>query len=274
MIFHLPITRRPLAILVLTGATVFGSACAPRITTDQEVQMGEDLAAEINRELPIVDVPPIHGYINDLGSTIARTADPRDIPYSFYVVNTAEVNAFAVPGGHVYLFRGLIERTENLSELAGVVAHEVAHVVERHGIEQWRRAQQAQMGLALASILLGGIPDPAAVAIELGAAGVFAGYSRDAEREADEEAVDYLVEVGIHPEGLVTFFEKLLEERRREPGALEQFFATHPTTEERMENTRGHIAAIPADQLAGLQQDSDAFQQFRQQVIQLPPPPQ
>jgi beta-barrel assembly-enhancing protease len=275
MLFQRRATVQPIALLFLLGAATLGGACAPRVTTQQEVQIGQDLAQEINRELPIVGEPAIVEYINQLGTSIALNADPRDIPYTFYVANTEEVNAFSVPGGHVYVYRGLIDRTENLSELAGVLAHEIAHVVERHAIDQWRRAQQAQLGLAvLFGVLLGRAPAPLeGVAIDLGAAGVFAGYSRDAEREADQEAIGYLVDSGIHPIGLVTLFEKLLAERERQPGALMQLFATHPITEERIQTTRAAIEALPPQALEGLARDSEAYQRFRRQVGRLPPPP-
>jgi len=262
-----------LAIMLLVVVSFALAACAPRVTVQEERALGADLARQINQELPVVDDPAIDGYINRLGRSIARVADPRgDFDYTFYVANTPEINAFAVPGGHVYVYRGLIERAANESQLAGVLAHEVAHVVERHGIEQWQRAQQTQLGLAvLYGILLN--RDPGTIeqtAIQLGAAGVFAGYSRTAEREADDLAIGYLVDAGIHPDGLVEFFEVLLAERDRDPGRLEQFFATHPTTRERIERTRAEIEALPPHTLAGLRRDHDDFQRFRRQVSALP----
>ena len=166
-------------------------------------------------------------------------------------------------------------RREQRASSSSSTTHEIAHVVERHAIDQWRRAQQAQLGLAvLFGVLLGRAPAPLeGVAIDLGAAGVFAGYSRDAEREADREAIGYLVETGIHPLGLVTFFEKLLAERERQPDGLAQLFATHPITEERIQTTRTAIEALPPQALEGLPRDSDAYQRFRRQVGRLPPPP-
>ncbi len=252
------------------------TACAPRITTEQEMALGQDLAQQIEEELDLIDDPAVVGYVNELGQQIVAVADPRNaIDYSFNVVNTQEINAFAVPGGHIYLHRGLVEASENLAEFAGVVAHEIAHVVERHGIDQWRRAQQAEMGLQiLYGVLLGRQPGPIeGAAVQLGAAGVFAGYSREAEREADDEAIGYLIDAGIHPIGLVDFFQTLMDTRDREPGRVEQFFATHPATQERIDNTRAAIEALPEERLEGLQRDSEAFQTFRRQVSALPPPP-
>ncbi|WP_038049031.1 MULTISPECIES: M48 family metallopeptidase [unclassified Thioalkalivibrio] len=263
------------AVLALVGVFVLASACAPRVSVQEERQLGEELAEEMNAELPIVEEPAINDYINSLGRSIAAVADDREeIDYTFYVVNGPDVNAFAVPGGHIYVYRGLIERADDMSELAGVLAHEVGHVVKRHGIDQWRRAQQAEMGLAVVyGVILGRDPGAAEqVAVQVGAAGVFAGYSREAEREADDVAIGYLVDAGIHPIGLVSFFETLLDERDRDPGRVEQFFATHPTTRERVENTQARIDALPQETLDGLARDSDDFQRFRRQVEALPEP--
>jgi beta-barrel assembly-enhancing protease len=260
--------RRPAGVLALGGSVALAAGCAPAVTVQDEVQLGQQLSAQINRELPLVSDPTAVQYINRLGRSISDIADPRGIPYNFYIVNDASVNAFAVPGGHIYINRGLIERAENLSEVAGVLAHEVGHVVHRHGIEQWRRAQQAEMGLAVLYGILLGRP-PAGVeqaAIQIGGTAVFAGYSREAEREADQVAIEYLIRRGIHPMGLVTMFEKLMAESQRDPSRVEQWFATHPTTQERIDNTRADIQSLPAATLSGLTRDSQEFQQFRQRV--------
>jgi beta-barrel assembly-enhancing protease len=267
----MPDLRRTAGILALTGTTALGASCAPAVTVQEEVQLGQQLSAQLAQELPLVQDGPVVQYINQLGNSIAQRADPR-IRYSFYVVNAPEVNAFAVPGGHIYVNRGLIERSQNMSELAGVLAHEVAHVAHRHGIEQWRRAQQANTGLALVyGILLGRAPGGLEqVGLQLGGAAVFAGYSRDAEREADATAIQYLVATGIHPRGLVTMFETLMAERQRNPGSVEQWFATHPTTQERVNNTQAAINRLPAATLQGLTTNTQAFAEFRTRVSRLP----
>lgn len=263
--------QRTLALGLVAGSAGL-AACG--IGTQQEVEMGREYAAEINRQLPIVDDPQIHQYINQLGNRIQRQPGNRDIPYTYYVVNIEEVNAFAVPGGFVYLNRGLIERTENLSELAGVLAHEIAHVEARHSVEMLERLQAAQAGVAIASVLLGGPPGGlAGAAVDVGATLYFASHSRAAEREADAIAVDLLPGAGIDPNGLVTFFQKLLEERQRSPAQVEQWFATHPLTEERIVDTRGMIAELPPERLRGLEVTSAEYRAFRNRVAQLPPPP-
>ncbi|MBW3553678.1 MAG: M48 family metalloprotease [Gemmatimonadetes bacterium] len=261
--------RRTLALGLVAGS-VGVTACG--VSTQQEIDMGRQYAAEINRQLPIVTDPQVHRYINELGNLIQRQEGNRDIPYTFYVVNSEEINAFAVPGGFVYINRGLIERTDNLSELAGVLAHEIGHVEARHSAEMMERMQAAQVGVGLASILLGGPPSGlAGAAVDVGATAYFARHSREAENEADAIAVRLLPSAGIDPAGLVTFFKELIEERERTPSTLEQWFSTHPLTEERIANVRNLIQALPPQQNLAI--TSQTYQTFKQRVRSLPAPP-
>jgi predicted Zn-dependent protease len=255
-----------LAVVLVLGAA---SACA--ISTQQEQQIGRDYAAQLDRELPIVNEPAVERYLSALGSEIARNSGRRDVTYRFRLVNSSVVNAFAVPGGYIYINRGIVERASNMSEVAGVVAHEIAHVDLRHSAEQIGRAQTANTGLTLAYILLGRSPGTAErAAINVGGGLYFASHSREAENEADAAAVPMLVASGIDPNGLPTFFRKLLDEQRGQSSAVTQWFSTHPTTEDRIDNVRGLIANQPAARLRGLQQDSDAFRRFKGAVSRLP----
>lgn len=236
--------------------------------------MGRQYAAEINRQLPIVDDPAIHRYINQLGNRIQRQPGNRDIPYTYYVVNIDQINAFAIPGGHVYVNRGLIERTDNLAELAGVVGHEIGHVEARHSAEMLERMQAAQAGVTIASILLGGPPQGVAgAAVNVGAQAYFAHHSREAENEADAIAVRLLPRAGIDPAGMVTFFKELVAERERSPSQLEQWFSTHPLTEERIAHVRELIRELPPGEMTNLQVTSQDYEAFKARVRQLPPPP-
>jgi len=262
--------RRALRGFAAAGALLVAS-CA--ISPRQEVEIGREYAAQINRELPIIQDAAVNRYINVLGQRIAA-GGTRGLTYRFYVVNTDAVNAFALPGGFVYVNRGLIERADNLAELAGVLAHEIAHVEERHGAEQIERVQRANLGLSLAYILIGRAPSGLErAAIQVGGAAVFARYSREAEREADEVAIPLLVRAGIDPNGLVTFFMELLAERQRQPSILEQWFSTHPTTEERIAEAREVIRRIPASELRDLTVDTQQFRDFKERVRRQPPPP-
>lgn len=235
--------------------------------------MGRQYAAQINAQLPIVDDGSINQYINSLGQQIASQGG-RNLRYYFYVVNTDMVNAFAVPGGFVYVNRGLIEETDNLSELAGVLAHEIAHVELRHSAEQMERAQSANLGLNLAYILLGRAPSGVEqAAIQVGGSAWFANYSREAELEADELGVELAVNAGINPTGMVSFFQELLAERERRPSQLEQWFSTHPLTEDRIARTRQIINRYSASRLSSLTTNTRAYENFKTQLARYPAPP-
>ncbi len=249
----------------------FLAACS--ISQSEEIQLGRQYAAEINRQLPIIDDPTVNRYMNLLGDRISSQGS-RKIGYTFFLVNTDAVNAFALPGGFVYINRGLIEQTSNLSELAGVLAHEIAHVEERHSVKQIERVQRANLGGALASILLGGAAGGLAQAgISVAGTAILAGYSREAERDADSVAVILLVKSGIDPNGLVTFFKHLLEEHERQPTLFEQWFSTHPLTEDRLATTRAEIGAIPAASLRNLTVNSNSYESMKAQLRRYPPPP-
>jgi predicted Zn-dependent protease len=172
-----------------------------------------------------------------------RQTELAGMPWEFHVVADPEVNAFNVPGGHVYVNTGLIATADNASELAAVVAHEVAHGVSRHGTEQLTRGYGLNL---LAGLVLG--EDPAAyerLLAQLAGAGTIARFSRGAETEADDLGYAYMVRAGYHPRGMQTIFEELLSRRRSSPGAVERFFATHPLTEDRIDRVRERIAREP-----------------------------
>jgi predicted Zn-dependent protease len=261
--------------LALGGGAVLGG-CAPAVTTQQEVQLGRDYSRQVNQQLPMVTDRATNEYINRLGRQIASRADQRGIPYTFYVVNSDGVNAFAIPGGHIYVNRGLIERADNVSELAGVLGHEIGHVVERHSIERMQKAQNANTLLGVVyGVLLRRQPSGVEQAgVQVAGGAVFAGYSRDAEREADRVAVPYLVASGINPNGLPSFFQELMSERQRNPSRVEGWFSTHPLEQERINNTRAIIAATPGANASNLATDTREFQTFRARVRSLTPAPQ
>jgi beta-barrel assembly-enhancing protease len=259
-------------MLKLNGfvAAVAISASACGVTTQQELEMGAQYAAEINRQLPIVRDGSANSYINQLGDQIARSGQ-RGFNYTFYIVNSDVVNAFAVPGGHVYVNRGLIERTRNMAELAGVLAHEIGHVEHRHGAEQMERMQRANLGVNLAYILLGRQPGGAEGTLINAAGSVyFARHSREAENEADASAVPMMVAAGINPNGLITMFQLLIAEQRRSPSALEQWFSTHPTTQDRIEHTQQIIARVPASQMRNLSSNTTAYSNLKSRLRSLP----
>lgn len=257
------------AAAVVLSTTV--AACG--ITTQQELEMGAQYSAEINRQLPIIRDASAHNFINQLGDQIARSGQ-RGINYTFYIVNSDVVNAFAVPGGYVYVNRGLIERTRNLSELAGVLAHEIGHVEHRHGAEQMERMQRANLGVNLAYILLGRQPGAVeATAVNAAGSVYFARHSREAENEADASAVPMMLAARMNPNGLVTMFQLLIEQQRRSPSTVEGWFSTHPTTQDRIEHAQQLIARIPASQLRNLTTNTSAYNSFKTRLRSMPAAP-
>lgn len=261
--------RRNAAVGLVAGAIAVGGC----VSTQQEVQMGQQYAAQINRQLPIVHDASVNQYINQLGRSIARHGS-RQLPYTFYVVNAQQVNAFAVPGGYVYVNRGLVQRTRNMSELAGVLAHEIAHVEQRHGVEQMQRMQGANVALTAMYVLLGRAPSGAEnAAINVGGTMWMARHSRGAENEADANAVPLLVASGINPDGLASFFNVLLAEQQRQPSAVETWFSTHPTTADRVEHTRSLIAQVPARYRSGLRTNDSGHASMKARLSRYQSPP-
>ena len=262
--------KRIFASLVLAGTL---SACG--ISQQQEVEMGQDYSRQINAQLPIVSDPEINRYINVLGDEIARRTSRADLDWRFYVVDSKEVNAFAVPGGYVYVNRGLIERTSRMDELAGVLGHEIGHVVRRHSIKQMEKQQGANIGVTLACVLTNVCNSQAAgTLINVAGGAVFARFSRQDELDADQEAISNTVRAGISPQGIVTMFQKLIEERRSRPSAVAGWFATHPLEEDRIAATQATIAAIPAAQRNRLSTNSSNYNSFVSRMRSLPAPRQ
>jgi len=259
-------------ILIGLAFAATGTACA--ISTQQEVQLGTDYAQQINAQLPIVKDPEVVRYINVLGDSIAKLADDRSLDWQFFVVNASEVNAFAVPGGYIYVNRGLIERAQRMDQLAGVLGHEIGHVTRRHSVHQMEKQQGANVGVTLACVLTRICESQAGqAAIQVGGTALFAKFSRSDENEADAEGIKNVVRAGINPNGIPEMFQILLNERSSNPSAVEGWFATHPLEEDRITNTRAMIAQINPAVLRTLTSDSQAYQRFKSRIRSLPPSP-
>jgi len=244
------------------------------ISQQQEVQMGQQYAQQINAQLPIVQDPELNRYINVLGDSIAGLTSRKDLDWHFFIVDAKEVNAFAVPGGFVYVNRGLIERADQMDELAGVLGHEIGHVVRRHTVKQMEKAQGANIGVTFACVLTSICNSQAAgAAINIAGGAVFARFSRQDEAEADAEGFKNTVRAGISPVGMVTMFRKLLDERNSRPGAVESWFLTHPLEEDRIQAVQSQINTLPPSQLAQLGTDTRNFHAFKSRLQSLPPSP-
>lgn len=211
---------------------------------DREVALGRQLAAEVDRSSKLITDPIVNEYVNRVAQNIVLHSDAK-VPFTIKVIDANEVNAFALPGGFLYVNRGLLEAAENEAEVAGVMAHEIAHVTARHGIEQASKGQLLQWG-SLPLIFLGGlggfiIQQVAGIALPL----TFLKFSRGAEKEADRLGAQYMWASGYDPNALITFFEKLQGQEKRKPGTLEKVFSTHPMTGDRIKEVRELIVRFP-----------------------------
>jgi predicted Zn-dependent protease len=247
------------------------AACSGSIGVEEEAQLGAQYAAEIRGQVRLIQDPVAVEALNRMGKGLASRADSTGRQYTFYLVDSPEVNAFAIPGGHVFVNRGLIEHADLVSEMAGVLGHEIAHVTERHGLEQLEKQQRANVLVRLVYWVLDREPGMVEqVVIQGGGAAVFAKYGRDAEREADERAVVTLANAGYDPDGIATFFEELLREQREQPSSFDQWFASHPTSTERVRNTRALIGTLGPLNRERMIRDTPEYQRFRARVQGLP----
>ena len=210
---------------------------------EKEIGLGKQMAQEVERHAKIVDDPIIAEFVNRVGQNIVRNSDAK-VPFTIKMVDSQEINAFALPGGFFFVNSGLMLRADNEAELAGVMAHEIAHVAARHGTRQATRGQLVNYA-SIPLIFMGGwtgfgIRQAAGFAIPMG----FMRFSRGMESEADLLGLQYLYKTGYDPSGMVDFFEKLLAEQKRKPGTLSKLFSSHPPTGERVEKTQTRIGEI------------------------------
>ncbi|HVS03355.1 MAG TPA: M48 family metallopeptidase [Thermoanaerobaculia bacterium] len=232
------------------------------ISLQQEWQLGQQLERDIAQQLRLVNDASITGYVDQLGRRLVAQTQLRELPWKFHVVADPRINAFNVPGGHVYVHTGLIAAADDVAQLAGVMGHEIAHGAERHATEQLSRAYGLNI---LAGVVLGQNPPVyQQILAQIVGSGGMAKFSREAERQADELGVQYMYRAGYDPRGLVRIFQKLLAQRRSQPGSVARFFATHPLTESRIRTIEQQIAGLPAK--PGLISRDSAYQNVRREV--------
>lgn len=252
----------PVFTLMLAAACSSGGGDFNLISLEEEWQLGNQLAADIEKQMTMVRDPAVNQYVSRLGQSIVNRTPMAELPWNFHVVQNDEINAFVIPGGHVYVTTGLINAADQASELAGVMAHEIAHGVERHSTEQMTRAHGLNL---VAGLVLGQNPATyQAILAQVIGGGAMASFSRDAEREADNLAVQWLPGVGFHPEGMATMFEELLRNRQTSPNAVSRFFATHPLTESRIRDVRQQIESMRLP--SNLKMDEREYQTIRARV--------
>jgi len=232
--------------LALLFAVLSSSACGP-ISVAQEQQLGHQFENQIAREVIFVRDAPVNRYVDEIGQKVVGAFAPHEFKYQFYVIRDDQINAFAGPAGHIYIHTETILQARNVSELAGVIAHEVGHVALRHVANNYNRQRNAKIGTqmvtAAANILTGGTAGGlASLGGGLAAMAVLNTFGREAEMEADAFAVEVMPRAGYHPDGLVTFFELLMQQGGPQAPA---FLSDHPTTGDRIRETQALIAELP-----------------------------
>ncbi len=253
-----------LSSVLLVGSLVF---CAPLVargddetdramptpgfnlfSVQQDVEIGRQSAVEAERQLPLLRDRNVDRYLNKIVSKLAAKAPGARYPYAIKAVNSSEINAFSLPGGPMYVNRGLVEAARSEAELAGVLAHEMSHVALRHGTHQASKAYLGQAGLGILGGLLGKNGNSTAQIVNavggLGLNAVFLKFSRDAEYQADQLGAQIMAGAGYNPVAMATLFELLRSEQGRDPGKVERFFSSHPPPADREARIREQAGSL------------------------------
>lgn len=256
----------PVSLLfVLALATSCGhggvlGATGSSVSLDQEWQLGNQLAAQVDQQVQLNRDARLNAYIRDVGERIHARTPLADRPFDFKVINDPSVNAFSLPGGHVYINTGLIAQADKADMLAGVMAHEISHVVARHAIKQLEQQQEISV---IGSILLGQNPSQLQSLIaNILAGGAMARFSRADEKEADDLGVGFMSAAGFDAHGMLEMFQKLLSLEKSQPNAVEKFLADHPTTQSRINDIQKRIQGMPPGIV-----DEPAYQDARRAAL-------
>lgn len=213
-------------------------------STDTEMKMGKQYAMMVEQTARMVQDPVINEYVNRIGQNLVRNSDAK-VPFTIKVIDSDEINAFALPGGFFYVNSGLILAADEEAELAGVMAHEIAHVAARHAMQQMTRIQYANLA-TIPLIFVGswGVYEAASMAINLALPLTFMKFSRGFESEADYLGVQYMYKTGYDPQAFISFFEKIEAKDKKKPGTLARAFSSHPPTPDRIAKTQEEIKKI------------------------------
>jgi predicted Zn-dependent protease len=262
--------RSVLAIPALLLSASTAVAALNLISVRDEIALGQQAQQQVRRQVPELRDSTVTNYVRDIGRRIAARADGPRFPYSFNVANYREVNAFALPGGPIWIHRGTIDAARTEAQLAGVIAHEVAHIANRHAAEQITKGSIANVGLGILDAVIGS--GTASRIARLGA-GVAAQatmmkFSRDDEREADLKALQYMTRAGYDPRGMVEFLRVLRAQQGRDPGSVQTFFASHPAPAERIRRLEQQ-----ANRMAGGRRTSPGFARVQSRLDRIGPAP-
>ena len=240
--------RAAVAALTFSVASAAPAAAVNLFSVEQDVQAGRQAAAQVERQMPILRDAQATAYVNAIVRRLAAHAPGPEFRYQAKVVNSRDINAFALPGGYVYVNRGLIAAVRSEAELAGVLAHEIAHVAERHGTEQATKAYGAQAAIPILGQILGGrdrrMGLPEQIIGSLGVNAAFMKFSRNAEHEADRVGAEIMARAGYDPMAMASFFDLLQAQRRSNPNAVASFFSSHPQPADRSARIRQHASQL------------------------------
>lgn len=257
-------TARLLTIPLLALAVGCGSGLGlggSSVSLDQEWQLGDQLAAQVAQQVKLVHDQQALAYVRMVGERIHAQTPLANRPFDFKIVADPSVNAFSLPGGHVYVNTGLIAQADHADELAAVLAHEISHVVHRDAIKQVEQANEIN---TIGSILLGQNSSALAqIAGQLVAGGVMAHYSRADEKAADDLGLQLMTQAGYDPHGMLDLFNKLLSLDRTQPSSVARFFQDHPGTQDRINDIEGRINRMAVK--SGIVDDPE-YQVIRRQV--------
>ena len=252
----------PIALLFVLGLAGCASSGGSSVSIEQEWQLGQQMADQVAQQVRFVNDPVASSYVRSVGERIHAQTPMANLPFTFHIVDDPNINAFSVPGGHVYVNRGLVTSANKADELASVLAHEISHNVARQVIKQFERQQQIS---AIGSILLG--QDPGRVqqlVAQIVAGGAMARFSRADEKEADELGLRYMTAAGYNPQGMVDMFQTLMTQEKSQPGKVARFFMDHPLTQDRINNIQGRVGGMASS--SGLITDEPEFHEVKNRL--------
>ena len=255
----------PIAVLfvvALAGCGSSGIGGGSSVSLDQEWQLGNQMAAQVAQQVHFVNDPVANNYVRAVGERIHAQTPLANLPFDFHIVDDPEINAFSIPGGHVYVNRGLIGAAGKADELAAVLAHEESHIVARHVIKQ--AEQQETIGV-IGSILLGQNPGVLQQLVaQIVAGGAMARFSRGDEKEADDLGLKYMTAAGYNPQGMVDMFRTLQAQEKSQPDRVSRFFLDHPLTQDRINDVSSRIGSMASS--SGLITDEPEFHETKSRL--------